>query len=108
MPPAIIHDCGRSSTSRRCTDEDLIHYGLGVWLEEYDRATGDGIVITSGGAFGASPFVDRRRGLAGVYLPFARPMKRNPDDEPYNDAIRVYFEMEEVLGRIVPKGTADP
>jgi CubicO group peptidase (beta-lactamase class C family) len=79
-----------------------IHYGIGVWLEEYDPVTGDGIVITSGGAFGASPFIDRRRGLAGVYLPFARSGKKNPDGKPYNDATRVYFEMEQVLDRIVP------
>jgi CubicO group peptidase (beta-lactamase class C family) len=79
-----------------------IHYGIGVWLEEFDPATGDGIVITSGGAFGASPFLDRRRGIAGVYLPFSRSMKQSPNGDPYNDATRVYFEMEQVLGRIVP------
>lgn len=75
-------------------------YGIGCWLENMDPVTGEGIEISSGGAFGCEPFLYRDYNLAGVFLPFCRNMKFNGRGEPYNEAHLVYLELQEVIKSI--------
>ncbi len=58
----------------RKLDEEFgdARYGVGCWLEDIDPATGRAGFASSGGAFGAMPFIDRRRGFAGVFLTLSR------------------------------------
>lgn len=46
-------------------------YGLGLWCESRD-ARGNCLVSSSAGAFGAFPWVDRTRGIAGVLIVLSR------------------------------------
>ena len=43
------------------------HYGIGEWLDLQD-ASGKAIQLSSQGAFGFSPWIDKRRNLTGVFL----------------------------------------
>lgn len=46
-------------------------YGLGIWCERQDAA-GRCLVSSSAGAFGTYPWIDRERGLAGIFVTLAR------------------------------------
>lgn len=76
-------------------------YGIGCWLEEVDPKSGKVERASSGGAFGCQPFVDLKRNVAGVLLPYARTMKRSSTGHPYNDASVVYLELREILNAIL-------
>ena len=78
-------------------------YGIGCWLEGMDPETGEAWEASSGGAFGCSPFVDLKRNMAGVFLPFSRNMKLNSQGEPYNDAHCVYMEMKQLVKEAIPE-----
>jgi dienelactone hydrolase len=83
-------------------------YGIGWWLEDLD-ADGNASVATSGGAFGCQPFVDLKRNLAGVYLPYARQMRMVGEGLAINDASVVFLELRQILRDIIPEAatTAD-
>ena len=70
-------------------------YGIGCWIHTYDRQTGRGMEMTSGGAFGCIPFLDFTRNVAGVYLPCSRNMKKNDSGLMYNEAAIAYFGIKE-------------
>ncbi|MFA4945214.1 MAG: serine hydrolase [Lentisphaeria bacterium] len=72
-------------------------YGIGCWLEKTDPRTGKALRASSGGAFGCLPFVDLKQNVAGVFLPFARTMKRSSSGRLYNDAHVVYLELRGLL-----------
>lgn len=72
-------------------------YGIGCWLETMDNETGEGVEISSGGAFGCNPFIYRQYGVCGVFLPFCRNMKVNGEGETYNEAHRVYLELKDLI-----------
>jgi dienelactone hydrolase len=76
-------------------------YGIGCWLEEMDPVTGVATRASSGGAFGCQPFVDFGQGLAGVYLPYCRNMKRGAQGA-YNEATVVYLELKPVIAAARP------
>jgi CubicO group peptidase (beta-lactamase class C family) len=78
------------------------HYGIGWWIEEWEAEGGRAIEASSGGAFGCQPFVDRRRGLCGVYLPLGHTRTPTGEGDFYNDASRVYLEVEQIIKEIVP------
>jgi CubicO group peptidase (beta-lactamase class C family) len=78
----------------------VCRYGIGCWLENMDVATGEGIEISSGGAFGCNPFIYRNLDVGGVFLPFSRNLRVNNQGELYNDAHRVYLELQEVIKNI--------
>jgi predicted dienelactone hydrolase/CubicO group peptidase (beta-lactamase class C family) len=82
-------------------------YGIGCWLEQIDPATGQAQEATSGGALGCMPFVDVKRDIAGVYLPYHRAMKRDEDGVTYNDAAAVFLELRPIL-RAVFDGQPTP
>lgn len=46
---------------------DTRHYGLGEWLDSVGR-NGKAVQLSSQGAFGFSPWMDRQRNLIGVFL----------------------------------------
>jgi CubicO group peptidase (beta-lactamase class C family)/dienelactone hydrolase len=77
-------------------------YGVGWWLEDMD-ADGNASEATSGGAFGCQPFVDLERNLAGVYLPYARQMRRIGQNLAINDATVVYLELREIIRDVIPE-----
>lgn len=41
-------------------------YGIGQWIERKDTLSGESIEVSSQGAFGFSPWIDRERNLVGV------------------------------------------
>lgn len=75
----------------------VCRYGIGCWLENMDPLTGEGVEISSGGAFGCNPFIYRDLDVAGVFLPYSRNLRVNNQGELYNDAHRVYLELQEVI-----------
>ena len=80
-------------------------YGIGCWLEDCNPQTGEATAITSGGGFGCMPFLDLKRNVAGVLLPYARDWKRDAEGRPYNDAHRVYYEAKAIIDEIFDAGT---
>lgn len=56
---------GYSPHSRHTTAE--VRYGIGVWRDRV-AANGDALQVSSQGAFGFSPWIDRERGIAGVFV----------------------------------------
>lgn len=84
-------------------------YGIGCWLEEMGSDGRTAARASSGGAFGCQPFVDRRLGLAGVYMPYSRNMKQDSRGRWYNEASVVYLELKEVIARrLASKGAGRP
>jgi len=79
-------------------------YGIGCWLEDFDSKTGQTTAITSGGGFGCMPFLDLKRNVAGVLLPFNLKWKRDAKGRQYNDAHRVYYEAKEIINEILDAG----
>lgn len=69
-----------------------MRYGVGVWLERQNAATGEGIEISSQGAFGFSPWLDRERDIAGVLLLQTRLSKAMP----------LYLKLKETIRARVP------
>jgi CubicO group peptidase (beta-lactamase class C family) len=64
------HDQTRGAASKVATAVRLregTKYGLGEWLDLMDQS-GQGIEISSPGAFGFRPWVDRERGVIGVFV----------------------------------------
>ncbi len=82
-------------------------YGIGWWLEGLD-ADGNASEATSGGAFGCQPFVDLKRNLAGVYLPYARQMRMIDQNLAINDATVVFLELREIIRDIIPTSSGAP
>jgi CubicO group peptidase (beta-lactamase class C family) len=78
-------------------------YSIGWWIEAMDPDTGEAFEVSSGGAFGCQPFIDVKRNLAGVFLPFHRASMRIPLDLGYNEASLVYFELKEIIKDIIPE-----
>ena len=76
-------------------------YGIGCWLEDFDPETGQTTAISSGGGFGCMPFLDLKRNVAGVLLPYARNWKLDAKGRRYNDAHRVYFEAKAIINEIL-------
>ncbi|MCU0980913.1 MAG: serine hydrolase, partial [Pirellulaceae bacterium] len=79
-------------------------YGIGCWLDDFDLKTGQTTAITSGGGFGCMPFLDLKRNVAGVLLPYARNWKRDARGRLYNDAHRVYYEAKAIINQILDAG----
>jgi CubicO group peptidase (beta-lactamase class C family) len=77
-------------------------YSIGWWIENMDSETGEAFEVSSGGAFGCQPFIDVKRNLAGVFLPFHRAARRIPLDLGYNEASVVYFELKDLIQEIIP------
>jgi CubicO group peptidase (beta-lactamase class C family) len=75
LPAAAVAEMERDQTRgarivfsphARYTDHE-VRYGIGVWR---DRVGADGraLQVSSQGAFGFSPWIDRERGIAGVFV----------------------------------------
>ena len=79
-------------------------YGIGCWLEDFDPKTGKTTSISSAGGFGCMPFLDLKRNVAGVLLPYARNWKRDDKGRLYNDAHRVYYEAKAIINEILDAG----
>ncbi len=62
---------GLPSRFRPQTTPDNWSYGLGIWCERKE-ANGRCLVSSSAGAFGTYPWIDRERGLAGVFVTLGR------------------------------------
>ncbi len=66
--------------------------GLGNWLIDSDDPDARRpAFMMSGGAFGASPFIDFERGLVGVYLPFNTQTEQIDDDLFQNAASTLFY-----------------
>jgi CubicO group peptidase (beta-lactamase class C family) len=76
-------------------------YGIGCWLEDFDRETGQTTAISSGGGFGCMPFLDLKRNVAGVLLPYNRKWRVDDKGRRYNDAHRVDFEARAIINEIL-------
>lgn len=76
-------------------------FGVGCWVDQIDANTGQGEFITSPGAFGATPFIDRARQYGGVYMVY-QPIYVEGPAGPYNDATVVFYEMKRLLDTIIP------
>jgi predicted dienelactone hydrolase/CubicO group peptidase (beta-lactamase class C family) len=79
-------------------------YGIGCWLDDFDPKTGKTTQITSGGGFGCMPFLDLKRNVAGVLLPYNRAWKRDPKGRRYNEAPRVFYEAKAIINEILDAG----
>ncbi len=79
-------------------------YGIGCWLEDFDPKTGRTTAITSAGGSGCMPFLDLKRNVAGVLLPYTRDWKRDAKGRLYNDAHRVYYEAKAIINEILDGG----
>jgi len=79
-------------------------YGIGCWLEDFDPDTGRTTSISSGGGFGCMPFLDLKRNVAGVLLPYNRAWKVDDKGRRYNDAHRVDFEARAIINEILDGG----
>ena len=79
-------------------------YGIGCWLEDFDPKTGRTTAISSGGGFGCMPFLDLKRNVAGVLLPYNRTWKRDAKGRRYNDAHRVDYEARAIINEILDAG----
>ncbi len=82
-------------------------YGIGCWIEERDAKTGETWRVSSGGAFGAQPFLDRKQNLAGVYLPYNPRGHKKGQNGYYNEASVVYLELKKVLADVLA-GNEEP
>jgi serine-type D-Ala-D-Ala carboxypeptidase/endopeptidase len=67
-------------------------YGVGVWREKVDEASGELLEASSQGALGFSPWIDTKRNLAGV-LSVQSSMSR---------VMPVYLELKKEIRRVVP------
>ena len=79
-------------------------YGIGCWLEDFDPKTGRTTAISSGGGFGCMPFLDLKRNVAGVLLPYNRAWKVDEKGRRYNDAHRVDYEARAIINEILDAG----
>ena len=79
-------------------------YGIGCWLDDFDPKTGKTTQITSGGGFGCMPFLDLKRNVAGVLLPYNRAWKVDDKGRRYNDAPRVFYEAKAIINEILDAG----
>jgi hypothetical protein len=75
-----------------------LRYGVGNWLERVDAETGEVVENSSQGAFGCSPWIDRRRNLAGILLVYSQGEKVQP----------VYVELKALVREIVPEDARVP
>lgn len=67
-------------------------YGIGVWREKVDDRSGDLLEASSQGALGFSPWIDRKRNLAGVLSV----------QSSFSRVMPVYLKLKEGIRRIVP------
>jgi hypothetical protein len=72
-------------------------YGVGNWLEVRDPETGEVYENASQGAFGFSPWIDRRRNLAGVLVVY----------DSLQSAMPVYWELKNRIRAAVPPDVLD-
>jgi CubicO group peptidase (beta-lactamase class C family) len=73
-------------------------YGIGVWREVNDSATGRSIEASSPGALGFLPWIDRDRGLAGVLTMQGR----------LRDAMPMYHAMKAIIRETIPARRSAP
>jgi hypothetical protein len=50
------------------------------------------------------PFLDLKRNVAGVLLPYNRAWKRDDKGRRYNDAHRVFYEAKAIINEILDAG----
>jgi hypothetical protein len=67
-----------------------------------DNATGYAEEIMSGGAYGCHPYLDLRRNLAIVFLPYCSKQKTDSHGNPYNDAHAVFIQMLDLVNAAIP------
>jgi CubicO group peptidase (beta-lactamase class C family) len=72
-------------------------YGVGHWLEVVDPATSAVVEHSSQGAFGCSPWIDYRRNLVGVFLPFS----------VLNRVMPTYLKLKDTIRSIIPISSTD-
>jgi CubicO group peptidase (beta-lactamase class C family) len=72
-------------------------YGIGCWIERINPKDGAAQEASSVGALGCVPFIDRKRGIGGVYLPCRKIWKQNSRGGPYNDVTAVFLELRPII-----------
>ncbi|HEC80948.1 MAG TPA: PKD domain-containing protein, partial [Thermoplasmatales archaeon] len=72
-------------------------YGIGCWVDRVDK-NGKPVELSSQGAFGFSPWIDRNRNLAGVLLVYTSLEEFEP----------VYFQLRELVRKIVNEPPETP
>ena len=72
-------------------------YGIGCWIDKVDK-DGRAVELSSQGAFGFSPWIDRNRNLAGVLLVYTS----------LEDAESFYFQLRELVRETVNEPPETP
>lgn len=73
-------------------------YGIGCWLEEMNTTTGQGLEISSHGAFGFGPWIDREQNVSGVFSVYHINQK----------TISTYFDVKRILNQILSENNQPP
>lgn len=73
-------------------------YGVGCWLEEMNTTSGDGVEISSHGAFGFGPWIDIDQNISGVFSVYYINQK----------TISTYFDVKRILYQILSEDNQPP
>jgi CubicO group peptidase (beta-lactamase class C family) len=73
-------------------------YGIGCWLEEMNTTTGQGLEISSHGAFGFGPWIDIEQNISGVFSVYHINQK----------TISTYFDVKRILNQILLENNHPP
>jgi CubicO group peptidase (beta-lactamase class C family) len=73
-------------------------YGIGCWLEEMNTTSGQGVEISSHGAFGFGPWINLEQNLSGVFSVYYVNKK----------TISTYFDVKRVLDQILSETNQPP
>jgi hypothetical protein len=73
-------------------------YGIGCWLEEMNTSSGQGVEISSHGAFGFGPWIDRTQNISGVFSV----------NYINGKTISTYFDVKRILDQILSETNQQP
>lgn len=77
---------------------DAYGYGYGQWRHKINCSTGAPVEVSSSGAFGTSPWVDYRNGIAAVFLSY----QQNADPSLQTRVTEVWDTVSSVVGTVPP------
>ena len=81
---------------------DSYGYGYGQWRHKVNCSSGVAVEISSSGAFGTSPWVDYRNGVAAVFLAY----KQDADPSLQDKVTQVWNTVSSVVGVVPPDCTS--